>query len=278
MEPSRDDALPPPQADTPYEDLFGSDNMSGGNDNAMNDDQEPFGAIIEQNTETSNLPSPQVDAGVGGDATAREDDNGAQEDDANTAADVEQPQPQDQEADVDHRDACKICFEPLDQADIIYLNCGCVYCKECLNAHFRSGLANKASYPPVCCGPIDIAAVQGFLDDENMLRYHNSSDEFAADRPIYCANQECAQEFIGDGARVGIQDNRGMMICPQCALETCATCRELRDAHADNDGVLECPDSLELAEVKEMADQESWRRCPGCRHLVEKMDGCDHMM
>jgi hypothetical protein len=27
-----------------------------------------------------------------------------------------------------------------------------------------------------------------------------------------------------------------------------------------------------------MAEEENWCRCPGCRHLVEKIDGCDHMM
>ena len=271
------------------EDLFENSTASEGDPDAINDDEESraVGAIAAttinaaQNPEAGNLTRAQVDPGANGDANAQEGDVAGQDVNANTAAaptGVEQPQDQLPSEEADDRDACKICFERLAPVELIYLNCGCLYCVECLNAHFRSGLANKANYPPVCCGPIDIAAVQGFLDIENLIRYHNVLDEFAADRPIYCANKECEKGFIGDAAHADTEEDQGMVICPECALETCAKCQELRDAHVDNEGVLECPDSLELAEVKEMADQEKWRQCPGCRHLVEKIDGCNHIM
>lgn len=191
-----------------------------------------------------------------------------------------QSQAQEQAADSEGETSCKICFTNLESQDFIFLNCGCLYCAECLNGHFRSGLANKVSYPPRCCGqlPIDIAAVQGFLSDENMVRYTMVQEEFSASRPLYCANKDCGVEFIGDAELLNAQGNEAMVICHGCTLETCATCRELRDAHIENEGVLECPDSLALAEVKGIAEEEKWRRCPGCRFLVEKIDGCDHMM
>jgi hypothetical protein len=193
--------------------------------------------------------------------------------------DVDQAQAQAQEAETESANPCKICFTNLEPEELIFLNCGCLYCAQCLNAHFRSGLANKASYPPRCCDqfPIDIEAVQGFLDDENMIRYTTVQEEFAADRPLYCANKECGIDFIGDAARIDLQSDERMVICYGCALETCARCRELREAHADNEGVLECPDSLALAEVKDIAEEQKWCRCPGCGFLVEKIDGCDHM-
>jgi hypothetical protein len=188
-------------------------------------------------------------------------------------------QAQDQVPAAEDASPCKICFTNLTPEQFIYINCGCLYCVECLNAHFRSGLANRASYPPRCCGPqaIDIAVVQGFLDDDNVIRYHSVHEEFDAVLPLYCARKDCGTTFIGDAAPINLQGHEKMVFCPECALETCARCRELHDAHIDNEGVLECPDSLTLANVKEMAEEENWRRCPGCRHLVEKIDGCDHM-
>lgn len=198
----------------------------------------------------------------------------------NNNQDVAGPQAQDQASGVENASPCKICFTNLNPEQYIYLNCGCLYCVECLNAHFRSGLANRASYPPRCCGSqaIDITVAQGFLDDENMIRYHSVQEEFSAALPLYCARKDCGTTFIGDAAPINLQGSETMVFCPECALQTCARCRELRDAHVDNEGVLECPDSLALANVKEMAEEENWHRCPGCRHLVEKIDGCDHMM
>jgi hypothetical protein len=198
----------------------------------------------------------------------------------NNHQDVAGPQAQDQASGAENANPCKICFTNLDPEQFIYLNCGCLYCVECLNAHFRSGLANRASYPPTCCSQqaIDIAVVQGYLDDDNIIRYHSVQEEFSAHLPLYCANKDCGTTFIGDATSIDLQGDQTMVFCPECALETCARCRELRAAHVDNEGVFECPDSLALANVKEMAEEENWRRCPGCRHLVEKIDGCDHMM
>jgi hypothetical protein len=246
---------------------------------AENASNQPLSLVnIEIDEANATRPATPV-GGAAGTATTFEAATATLDDNDQTVNDANRPQAQEQAANTENENPCKICFTNLAAEEVIYINCGCLYCVECLNAHFRSGLANKASYPPRCCDqlPIDIEAIQGFLNDENMIRYTMVQEEFTADRPLYCANRECGIEFIGDAIQIDVQDDNRMVICYGCALETCARCRELRDAHIDNEGEIECPDSLALAEVKDIAEEKKWRRCPGCGFLVEKIDGCDHM-
>ena len=37
-------------------------------------------------------------------------------------------------------------------------------------------------------------------------------------------------------------------------------------------------DSIIAQDDKTLADGAGWKQCPGCRNLVERTDGCDHMM
>ena len=171
------------------------------------------------------------------------------------------------------RTACKTCYAELQPADSIFLSCGCLYCIECLNAAFRAALDNRVTFPPRCCTiNIEFAAVASCLTDKNVTRYLAADEDLGARAPIHCRN---CSKYLAD-----IQDDgeHGRMVdCPLCNMATCVECRELASAHTIVGDDLACPDSLALAGFKDVAEDGGWRRCPGCKRMVEKIADCDHM-
>lgn len=176
------------------------------------------------------------------------------------------------------RHVCHVCSTDLEADECIYVQCGKPLCRECLNSAFRIGLEDKASFPPRCCevGEIAIDLAQYFLEEANVLRFFEVAEEFRAVRPLYCANKICAK-FISETPIEHVEHAMTLLTCSSCKTETCAKCRELPAEHAITEGGATCPDVIALAELGGLVEQEGWKRCPGCQHMVEKVDGCDHM-
>lgn len=172
---------------------------------------------------------------------------------------------------------CQICGEELDGGHIaVFLNCGHTFCRDCLNQCFSVGLSNKQSFPPRCCSVegIDINSVLGFLDEAIFERYTLVEEEYGTRNPTYCANYNCSHLF----SPTRLSKSAGKYIlCYECNQETCTECKQGRSQHTTLQGNKDiCPEIISK-EDKELADQKKWKQCPGCRILVEKNDGCDHM-
>lgn len=110
----------------------------------------------------------------------------------------------------------------------------------------------------------------------------------------WCSNATCAQPFdwstgdtVGrDGAvRDGVQQSSKIVAqktetkstssrvtCPWCGDQTCARCRA-----AWHEG-LSCDAARGKSLVMRLGDVNKWVRCPRCGHLVERVDGCDHIV
>ncbi|KAJ4686887.1 hypothetical protein HRR95_001065 [Exophiala dermatitidis] len=154
---------------------------------------------------------------------------------------------------------CAACLE--ETLNLILLPCGHQYCRPCLNDLIREGLANRGSFPPRCCtsplaGAINIASIQKHLDPHLVTRYFSVVEEFSVPDPVYCANP-----------------------CTDCGAITCVECKQSLQRHVGEDGRT-CRENEDLmdAEDRQLANANRWRQCPNCKNLVEKTEGCNHVV
>ena len=191
---------------------------------------------------------------------------------------------------------CGICFErfQLEDADAdatlvqdmsqgLYLACGHGYCNECLQGFLRVVLHhNTRTFPPSCpeTGCLYFAErerVNHVLSDADIAAWHRRIYEESIVNKVYCPKKDCSA--LHDGNLLAV-DRHGTSVCQKCALRFCKQCL--------------CPfhEGLTCAQYKLLPDDErdvddrktlklaqdrNWRRCPTCRMLVEKINGCNHM-
>ncbi|EXJ88448.1 hypothetical protein A1O1_05378 [Capronia coronata CBS 617.96] len=173
--------------------------------------------------------------------------------------------------------SCRACMEDLESP--IFLSCGHGYCQPCLNHLVRSGLANKMSFPPRCCTGrrgIDMASIQAHLDQDVLTRYLDVVEEFSTPNPVYCANPVCSRYI--EQSRV--RDTPGKFVqCGQCQTPTCTECKQGHREHTGRDAMT-CKKVEELMNPgdRKLAQNNQWKQCPGCKNLVEKTEGCNHMI
>ncbi|OMP88021.1 putative E3 ubiquitin-protein ligase rbrA [Diplodia seriata] len=169
---------------------------------------------------------------------------------------------------------CIVCLDTLAPAAVVRIPrpCNHALCHPCLEEAYRQAAHAGTDSHQLCCsagGPSLRAAF-------DLMRPHLSADTAAAfaakrleeDTPdkTYCHRRTCSAFIPPDAA-----DGR----CPSCQHLTCAGCKAA--AHPGRP----CPGAPAAdaadADALRLAEQSGWRRCPNCRHFVERSGGCDHM-
>ena len=137
------------------------------------------------------------------------------------------------------------------------------YCRDCLQSLFQVAMPDETLFPPRCCKQPSIPnRVRIFLTSDLIRRYKEKKIERDTLDRTYCA--ECST-FI---PIVNAADER--VRCPECELVTCTMCKGR--AHMGD-----CPADRTLQEVLTLADEQGWRRCNGCKAVVELAVGCNHI-
>ncbi|KAI1639556.1 hypothetical protein F4809DRAFT_648609 [Biscogniauxia mediterranea] len=166
------------------------------------------------------------------------------------------------------RKECVSCLEDFSPMLMIKAPCHS-YCPECFRRLIAAACDNEQQWPPKCClNAIPDATVTLHVDEGLKQRYRERAQEWSlpVGERVYCSEPACAAwvrprevDRAGDRAR-----------CSAGHL-TCTICRGR--AHAGS----ACPQDRDLARTQELADEEGWKRCPGCRAFVEHREACQHM-
>jgi len=176
---------------------------------------------------------------------------------------------------------CLLCLEDVDIDFMHCLQCEHQFCRECLQGYFKSKITSKNF--PILCPSLDCkkeiqAQDMDVILDEHMLqKYQEYSLASVVERNpksfSCCPTVNCSYMFFyanGDGTDFG---------CPLCKKRYCLNCKV--EYHTGST----CDQYQQWSRENGMADESfsdfatgaKFKQCPGCRHWVEKEDGCDHI-
>jgi len=144
--------------------------------------------------------------------------------------------------------------------------CGHNYCQECIVDLFKSAMTDETLMPPRCCRTeVPLLMVRRLFGHDDVVQFKEKRREFSTKNRLYCPIATCSA-FIGEASSI-----EGKVVnCPKCGIEVCAYCKTVNHSTSER-----CSDDKDPASklVLELGESQGWRRCGGCRRLVERDHG-----
>ncbi|KAK2034504.1 hypothetical protein LX32DRAFT_648445 [Colletotrichum zoysiae] len=164
------------------------------------------------------------------------------------------------------KNTCVACFINMGEEDTFHAPCEHGYCHDCIGELFEACLTGEFQFPPKCCGePIPTDTDHDAIPAELMKKVRDKAIELSTPNITYCRQPTCST-FI---PKESMKDD--VATCPKCRTTTCVLCKGAE--HAD----YACKEDEAAQELLKLAETNLWQRCPKCRALVERQDGCPHM-
>lgn len=154
---------------------------------------------------------------------------------------------------------------------LVTLPCQHRYCGVCLNTMASFAISNEQSFPPRCCSlEIPSEIIITVLTSREKKRYIRKANEYAtppAER-WYCQNPRCSKWIHPKY----IQGKDSLKKCPKCKTWLCSTCRNGTHDYSD------CSCNPDLEPLLQKAQRQRWQRCYRCGAVVERVEGCLHVI
>ncbi|KAK7281346.1 hypothetical protein RIF29_09245 [Crotalaria pallida] len=175
---------------------------------------------------------------------------------------------------------CQICFESKPLNDSFKVEgCSHFYCTKCtlkyIVSKLQDNVLNLVCPEQGCSGVLNPHYCKPILPNNVSVWWENALSESVIPENVkfYCPYTDCSALVINDGHQgVVIRDSK----CPHCKRSICVQCKV--PWHSD----LTCKKFQRMKGkdddlMKDLAKRRKWRRCPNCKHYVEKNEGCYHM-
>ncbi|KAF5649514.1 e3 ubiquitin ligase ARI10 [Fusarium tjaetaba] len=169
---------------------------------------------------------------------------------------------------------CTACYtEDIPVTLLQELICGHVYCRPCLIHIFKTSLLFASHFPARCCyEEIPLEAIEAHMHQSDVQRYREKLLEHRTINRTYCSNRQCLEFIPPNNISDGGEPCYGHEAeCPACKEVTCTKCKDKRHTGA-------CEKKADMDQTLDLAQSEGWKRCSRCGHLIEKIDGCYHII
>ncbi|CDW78103.1 ibr domain containing protein [Stylonychia lemnae] len=170
---------------------------------------------------------------------------------------------------------CEICYKPIENdSQLLSLNCGHSYCKECLEAMVLyaidvSGEVNKLKCPDSkCTAVLSRNVIQNLTNSEKFQKYLGFmlNYELILDKnKKFCPSPDCHNILERKG--LGFSSK---IKCEKCNNEICFDCQAVWHQGQS------CRQFQNNTTVGWILKKDA-QKCPKCKVLIEKNDGCIHM-
>ncbi|GLT85656.1 hypothetical protein SLE2022_038400 [Rubroshorea leprosula] len=177
---------------------------------------------------------------------------------------------------------CEICVEHKSQTESFRIKgCSHSYCTDCVAKFVAAKLQENITAircpVPNCSGLLEPEYCRRILPPEVFNRWGDALCEavILGSQSFYCPYKDCSALLIDDGCQEVMQSscpNCWRMFCAQCKVpwHTGIECAEFQKLHDDE---REQEDIMLL----KLAQNQKWARCPKCRFVVERTEGCRYM-
>ncbi|THU89642.1 hypothetical protein K435DRAFT_760900 [Dendrothele bispora CBS 962.96] len=190
---------------------------------------------------------------------------------------------------------CIVCSAAVPSYTSFIAPCGHHYCRVCLESYVTMSIQNESSFPPHCCSkpfPLGLEpdepsssrlflsksfSVSSVLSNPELIRHLDAKSRELSVPPkdrLYCPNPQCSV-FLGSLTTLRTEARPAPIPCCSCGTTACLQCKGA--SHSGS----KCPSSPEEAaekQVRKLAKDEKWQTCPQCKEIVERTEGCPHMV
>jgi hypothetical protein len=166
---------------------------------------------------------------------------------------------------------CTSCFRKVSTSNLLTAPCAHQYCPSCLRRMSSTALKNPDMFPAKCCfQEIPTKALVEVMSPRNRKRYILRWEEnnIPPLERLYCPRATCSRWIPPKS----METRLGHRVCPHCRAKVCSKCGDLFHLGWS------CSKDSEVKAMLQLAKDNNWQRCSNCLYLVEKVDGCNHIV